>query len=64
MTGPPRPEQVTDEVTVNWRKLNLFGNLGRHWYTSVVTWWLLFVLAIVTLLAIFSGFVFPSGVAG
>jgi SSS family solute:Na+ symporter len=63
-TPPPRPEQVTDQVTVNWRKLNIFDNLGTHWYTSVLTWWLLFVLAIVTLLAIFSGFVFPSGVAG
>ncbi len=63
-TPPPRPEQVTDQVTVNWRKLNLFDNLGTRWYTSVVTWWLLFVLAIVTLLAIFSGFVFPSGVTG
>ena len=63
-TPPPRPEQVTDQVTVNWRKLNLFDNLGTRWYTSVVTWWLLFVLAIAALLAIFSGFVFPSGVAG
>ena len=64
MTPPPRPEQVTDEVTVNWRKLNLFGNLGSHWYTSVVTWWLLFVLAIAALLFLFSGLIFPSGIGG
>jgi SSS family solute:Na+ symporter len=63
-TPPPRPEQVTDQVTVNWRKLNIFDNLGTRWYTSVVSWWLLFVLAIAALLAVFSGFVFPSGVAG
>jgi len=64
MTPPPRPEQVTDEVTVNWRKLNIFGNLGSHWYTSVVTWWLLFVLAITALLFLFSGLIFPSGIGG
>lgn len=64
MTPPPRPEQVTDQVTVNWRKLNLFDNLGTRWYTSVVTWWGLFVLMIVTLLLIFSGLVFPTGPAG
>ncbi|NUQ64670.1 MAG: sodium/solute symporter [Pirellulales bacterium] len=60
VTAPPRPEQVTDEVTVNWRKLNLFDNLGEHWYTSVVTWWGLFVAAIVALVVTFSGLVFPG----
>ncbi len=64
MTPRPRPEQVTDQVTLNWAKLNIFDNLGTRWYTSVVTWWLLFVLAIVTLLLIFSGLVFRAGVAG
>jgi len=58
---PPRREQVSDEVTVNWRKLNLFDNLGRHWYTSVVLWWGLFVVAIAALLLYFSGLVFPTG---
>ena len=60
-TPPPRREQVTDQVTVNWRKLNLFDDLGRHWYTSVVLWWGLFVLAIAALLLFFSGLVFPAG---
>jgi len=64
VTPPPRPEQVTDEVTVNWRKLNIFGDLGNHWYTSVVFWWLLFVLAITALLFVFSGLIFPSGIGG
>ena len=59
LTAPPRPEQVTDEVTVNWRRLNIFDNLGAHWYTSVVTWWLIFVLVTLGLLATFSGLVFP-----
>ncbi len=64
MTPPPRPEQVTDEVTVNWKKLNLFANLGDRWYTSVVTWWALFVLAIAAVLVFFSGLVFPAGATG
>jgi SSS family solute:Na+ symporter len=60
LAAPPRPEQVTDQLTLNWQKLNIFGNLGKHWYTSVVTWWLLFVLSIVALLILFSGFVIPT----
>ncbi|MGI6414518.1 MAG: SLC5 family protein [Thermoguttaceae bacterium] len=60
-TAPPRPDQVTDLLTFNWRKMNIFSGLGDHWYTSVVTWWLLFVLTIIALLVIFSGFVIPPG---
>ena len=43
--------------------MNIFDNLGRHWYTSVVTWWALFVLLIVALLVTFSGFVIPTDAA-
>ncbi len=60
LTAPPRPEQVTDQLTINWRKLNIFSNLGQRWYTSVVTWWGLFVLAVAGLLALFSGLVFSG----
>ena len=56
----PGPSRVTDQLTFNWRKMNIFGNLGNHWYTSVVTWWILFVLSIVVLLILFSGFVIPT----
>jgi SSS family solute:Na+ symporter len=58
----PRParEQVTDQLVFNWRRLNVFTDLGNRWYTSVVTWWLLFVAMIVTLLLIFSGLTFPT----
>ena len=63
LTAPPPPERVTDQVTVNWAKLNIFDNLGRHWYTSVVTWWGLFVVAVASLLLVFSGLVFPTGPA-
>jgi SSS family solute:Na+ symporter len=54
-TPRPRPEQVSDQLTINWRKLNIFEDLGSRWYTSVVTWWALFVVAILALIIIFSG---------
>jgi SSS family solute:Na+ symporter len=54
-TPPPRPEQVSDALTINWRRLNLFDNLGTRWYTSVVIWWAVFVLMILALVIVFSG---------
>jgi len=60
LTRPPAAEQVTDQLVFNWRKLNVFGNLGSRWYTSVVTWWLLFVATILALVLIFSGLMFPG----
>lgn len=57
LTPPPRPDQVTSELTMHWDKLNLFNNLGSHWYNSVVTWWLLFVVVMGVLFYLFSGVV-------
>jgi len=55
MTARPRPEQITDQLTFNWRKLNIFDGLGSIWYTNVVFWWGIFVLLIILLVVIFSG---------
>jgi SSS family solute:Na+ symporter len=38
LTVPPRPEQVTDELTFNWSKMNIGGNLGSGW-KNVTLWW-------------------------
>jgi SSS family solute:Na+ symporter len=57
-TPRPRPEQITDQLTLNWRKLNILTHLGRHWYSHVVLWWALFVLIILCLLIVFSGVFF------
>jgi SSS family solute:Na+ symporter len=57
LTPAPAPEQITDQLTLNWRRLNIFGDLGSHWYTSVVTWWALFALIMLSLLFVFSGLV-------
>jgi len=55
MTEPPRPEQVTDQLVFNWRKLNVLDELGSRWYNSVVFWWLIFVVIVLVLILIFSG---------
>jgi SSS family solute:Na+ symporter len=55
LTPPPRPEQVTDDLTFNWRRLNLAGGLGHHWYSSVVLWWGIFFVIITALVVLFSG---------
>ena len=57
-TPRPAADKVTDELIFNWRKVNVFGNLGSHWYNSVVTWWCLFVLLIISLVVVFSPVVF------
>lgn len=58
LTPPPRAEQVTDQLTFNWRHLNIFDGLGERWYTHVVLWWGLFVVLIMTLMLSFSGLFF------
>ncbi|MEW6235032.1 MAG: sodium/solute symporter [Candidatus Omnitrophota bacterium] len=57
-TAPPRPEQVTDQLTLNWRRLNIFSELGENWYSSVVLWWSIFAVMILSLMLIFSGLFF------
>lgn len=41
LTAPPRADQVTDDLALNWKNLNLGGGLGARWYTSVTFWWAL-----------------------
>lgn len=53
LTEKPKPEQITDDLTINWKKLNIFNDLGDKWYNSVFLWWLMFVLLVVALVIIF-----------
>jgi len=55
LTRRPRPEQVTDKLAFNWRRLNIFGELGTCWYNHVLLWWGLFVVVTVVLILAFSG---------
>ena len=62
-TKPPRSEQITDQLCINWKRLNIFSNLGNHWYSSVVTWWLAYSIVIVLLMLYFSGLFFHVAAA-
>jgi SSS family solute:Na+ symporter len=59
-TPPPLPEQVTDQLTLNWKKLNIFAELGNRWYQSVIFWWGLFAVGIIGLVIVFSGLFFKG----
>lgn len=53
VTTPPRAEQITDDLTFNWKKMNLSGGLDRAWYASVTTWWALSVVLMCALIVVF-----------
>jgi len=57
-TEPPPAEKINDQLTFNWQKMNIYEGLGDHWYSSVVTWWLIFALGILGLGVYFSGLLF------
>lgn len=57
LTARPSPEQISDQVTVNWKKINLFDELGGRWYRNVAFWWILFCAIVACLLLMFSLFV-------
>jgi solute:Na+ symporter, SSS family len=59
-TAPPKADQISDQLTFNWSKLNIFNDLGAHWYTSVITWWLVFFVASIAMLLLFSELVFAA----
>jgi len=54
-TPPPPPEKITDDVTVNWRTLASFKNLGSPWYRNLAFWWLVFAVGIIACYLCFSG---------
>lgn len=55
LTPPPAPEKVTDQLTFNWRTLNITQHLGGRWYRNVVFWWLVFVAIVLSLAVLLSG---------
>ena len=56
-TAPPRAEQVDRTLVVNWRTMNIRGDLGNRWYSSVLTWWGLLVVLGIALVVSFSSLV-------
>lgn len=55
-TAPPRPEQVTSDLALDWRILNLKGGLGDRWYNSVTLWWAICFAGMVAFVVIFGVF--------
>jgi solute:Na+ symporter, SSS family len=53
ITAPPRPDQVTDELTFNWKKFNFGGDLGGAWYKNIVFWWAVSFAGMVGFMIIF-----------
>jgi SSS family solute:Na+ symporter len=57
MTAPPPPEKVTADVTIDWRRLHVFSDLGHPWYRNLGFWYAMFVVGILACYLIFSGLV-------
>jgi SSS family solute:Na+ symporter len=53
ITTPPRPEQVSDDLTFNWKKMKIGGDLGGPWYRNVVFWWALSVVLMFGFIVLF-----------
>ena len=55
LTEPPPPEKTTDQVTINWRTLPIFHDLGTPWYRNLALWYALFAAGLITCYIAFSG---------
>ena len=53
LTAPPRPEQVTDDLTFNWKRMNIGGGLGDKWYSNVTFWWAISVVMMFGFIIVF-----------
>ena len=54
-TAPPAAEKIGDDLTINWRKLTTFRNLGTPWYRNLGLWYLVFAAGIIACYLVFSG---------
>ncbi len=54
VTPAPSIEQVSEDLTFDWKKMNMVGGLGDRWYTSVTLWWALAVLIMFGFVYVFS----------
>jgi len=58
VTPAPPPEKISENLTFSFKNINIFSGLGNHWYSNVITWWLLFGVIIAGLFLLFSGLVY------
>lgn len=55
LTSAPPAGKVTDEMTFNFQRLNIGGELGGAWYRNIAFYWCIFAGCIVALVVILSG---------
>ncbi len=55
LTAPPPAEKITDDLTINFQRLNIAAELGGPWYRNVVFYWAIFVACILSLVVLLSG---------
>ena len=53
LTPPPTPGHITDDLSFNWKRINIGGGLGRTWYLNVTFWWALSFIIMVAFVIIF-----------
>ncbi|MCG8701034.1 MAG: sodium/solute symporter [Bacteroidales bacterium] len=54
LTAPPRPEQITDDLTFNWKQIWIAGKDNTNRNRRVFTWWALSFLIMILFILIFS----------
>jgi SSS family solute:Na+ symporter len=54
-TAPPPPEKVAPDLTIDWRLLRVFGNLGTPWYRNLALWYGVAAAGMVACFVAFSG---------
>ena len=57
LTKPPEPHKISDTLTLNIHKFNIFTGLGEKWYSNVVLWWGIYLVIIILLIILFSDLV-------
>ena len=55
LDSPPPEGKANEETTLNWRKLNIFADLGKPWYRNIALWWVIFAGGLVVCYVVFSG---------
>jgi len=58
LTAPPRPENVTPDLCVDWRSTQFFRNLGTPWYRNLALWYGLGAVGLIACYVAFSGLFF------
>ena len=56
LTPAPSEDQVSADLTFNWKNMRLSEGLGNHWYSSVTLWWAIAIIMMFGFVILFSVF--------